>query len=341
MTIDPSKGDLDWDVDTDVADFYGITKWEPPLVCNSGDAEREHNWFHKYTDIEHFANYHTAFVEGEEVVITEKIHGKNCRMGLVMEADKSGESQWTWMAGSHDVRRKQFARKTRRMDAIELFQEGYISAPEVALDQVVDKNGLLWKVIEIQEDEDPKEGKEPRKLFIGVQVDKDGNEVQVESEYWMFLTDNVRNALTWVRASMGRLGEATQSVILYGEIFGSGVQDMTYGFSNGHRSLRVFDIALNGEYLDYDQKVRVCQMFNLTMVPHLYKGPYSRKIVEDLTDGPTTACDPKVAGKFKGREGCVIAPVKERFSDVIGKRCILKSVSADYLGRKDAEDNDN
>jgi hypothetical protein len=40
-------------------------------------------------------------------------------------------------------------------------------------------------------------------------------------------------------------------------------------------------------------------------------------------------------------EGIVVTPVKERFSDVLAGRCILKSVSADYLDRKDAQDNKN
>ena len=168
------------------------------------------------------------------------------------------------------------------------------------------------------------------------------------SEFWMFLDDNAQKALNWVRDFFVQslpvddpAREPVRSVVIYGEIYGSGVQDMTYGFANGKRGLRVFGIAVNDKYLDHDEQVLVCGKFGLEMVPVLYRGPFSRDIVEKLTDGPTTACNPKDAGKFKGREGVVITPVKERFSDVIGKRCILKNVSADYLGRKDAQDNDN
>ncbi len=102
MALDPSRGDLDWPVDTDVAEFYGIEKWEPPLKCEAGDSAPEHPWFPKYTDIEHYANYPTAIADGEEVVITEKIHGTNARCGLVLAAAEDGAPQWTWMAGSHE-----------------------------------------------------------------------------------------------------------------------------------------------------------------------------------------------------------------------------------------------
>ena len=51
-------------------------------------------------------------------------------------------------------------------------------------------------------------------------------------------------------------------------------------------------------------------------------------------------CSPDKAGPFKGREGIVISPDKERFAVTqwfVG-RAILKSVSADYLARKGGTD---
>jgi hypothetical protein len=57
--------------------------------------------------------------------------------------------------------------------------------------------------------------------------------------------------------------------------------------------------------------------------------------VKIYTSGPTTICKPEDAGKFKGREGLVISPVKEvYFCPNIRGRKILKSVSVDYLTRK-------
>lgn len=72
------------------------------------------------------------------------------------------------------------------------------------------------------------------------------------------------------------------------------------------------------------------------MVPVLYRGPFSIKTLEEHTSGPTTICDPKKAGSFKGREGIVATPVKEvHYCPVLNKRRIVKSVSADYHARKD------
>ncbi len=87
----------DWEDDRDVADFYGATKYDPPIRPTSGDAEVAHPMFEKYTDIENMRNFPEIFVDGEEIVATEKIHGTNCRVGLV-DGDE--------MAGSKDLRRK-------------------------------------------------------------------------------------------------------------------------------------------------------------------------------------------------------------------------------------------
>lgn len=61
-----------------------------------------------------------------------------------------------------------------------------------------------------------------------------------------------------------------------------------------------------------------------------------RAKVEELTYGPTTVGSPRCS--FKGREGVVITPLTEQWMN--GGRMILKSVSADYLDRKGAEDNE-
>jgi RNA ligase (TIGR02306 family) len=51
----------------------------------------------EYTSVENLRNFPDVLVEGEMVVVAEKIHGTNCRVGIV-----EGEQ----MAGSHAVRRR-------------------------------------------------------------------------------------------------------------------------------------------------------------------------------------------------------------------------------------------
>ncbi|WP_160145548.1 RNA ligase (ATP) [Dictyobacter aurantiacus] len=89
--------DESWEIGENVADYYGAKKFEPPIRPGQGDAEQDHPLFMEYTDIENMRNYPAIFEEGETVVLTEKIHGTNSRVGLI-----EGEL----MGGSKAVRRK-------------------------------------------------------------------------------------------------------------------------------------------------------------------------------------------------------------------------------------------
>lgn len=258
--------DPDWEVGRDVKDDYGVTKFEPPIRPSDGDSLPSVAAFHGYTDIENIRNFPGVLRPGEEVVITEKLHGKNCRLGLIRTSDAAGEC-FEFMAGSNDVRRKEVDAKGR------------------------------------------------------------------PSDYWRPMTDNVRDLLR-------HLSGGERSAILFGELYGSGVQDMAYGLDNGAKGFRAFDIAVDGKYLDYDEKVETLERFHVEMVPHLYRGPFAWEVVEVHTFGPTTLCPTELAGRFKGREGCVVTPLKERYDADLGGngRVILKSISADYLARKGGTD---
>jgi RNA ligase (TIGR02306 family) len=91
LPLDKVGIDADTPVGTDVAAKLGITKFEPPLDKSSWTSrglaptsKRNINPnFSKYTGIENFKNYSSLFEEGEQVVITEKIHGTNFRCGYV------------------------------------------------------------------------------------------------------------------------------------------------------------------------------------------------------------------------------------------------------------------
>lgn len=87
----------DWAEGENVADYYGATKYEPPVRTTAGDAEQDHPLFLPYTNLENLRNFPDILVPGELVVVTEKLHGTNCRWGSI-----DGEE----MAGSHRLRRK-------------------------------------------------------------------------------------------------------------------------------------------------------------------------------------------------------------------------------------------
>ncbi len=247
--IGPVESDGAYGVD--MTKVYGGYKYEPPVRSGGGDALRETTIFHKYTDIENIQRHLDAIPPGTNVRITEKIHGTQGRIGKCREED-----EWEYMAGSHNVRRKQ-------------------------------GTGLYWQPFPL------------------------------------------------VKDLLDELCANTHDVIIFGEIFGQGVQDMTYGVDG--KAFRVFDISVDGKYLDWEDVQEACHYFNVPTVPLLYVGPYDRwNIVEPLTYGPTTFDNVKCS--FKDREGCVITPLKEMYSPELNGRAILKSVSADYRNRKNPTD---
>jgi RNA ligase (TIGR02306 family) len=153
-----------------------------------------------------------------------------------------------------------------------------------------------------------------------------------KSIYWEPLeNEHVLNLLT-------ALCNEEHSVVIFGEIYGRGIQDMDYGVERGYR---VFDISLDGQYLDWPTVKTLCKHYNIDTVPVLYEGPYSDDLVESFTYGPTTIAKPgDIKCSFKDREGCVITPFVEKFYAPTGGRLILKSVSADYLARKGGTDDE-
>lgn len=82
--------ELSWPEGTDVAEYYGITKFIPPVRASAGDAGPEDVNFMRLTDIENIKNYPNTFAEGQMVAITEKVDGTQDRCGvsrIVFEID--------------------------------------------------------------------------------------------------------------------------------------------------------------------------------------------------------------------------------------------------------------
>lgn len=135
-----------------------------------------------------------------------------------------------------------------------------------------------------------------------------------------------------------RFEDRKESVFILGEIFGNGVQDLSYGAhtkSDETLGFRVFDVYVGpprspeGRYLDDDELDAFCAEHGFERVPVLYRGPFDKAVMKLHTDGYET-----VSGEQQHiREGIVMRPVKERRDERLG-RVQLKSVSEDYLTRK-------
>ncbi|MFF3913518.1 RNA ligase (ATP) [Streptomyces sp. NPDC001852] len=127
-----------------------------------------------------------------------------------------------------------------------------------------------------------------------------------------------------------RLG--ARRVGIFGEVYGAGVQDLSYGADGRRDTLgyAAFDVSA-----DVDGTVRWLDAAELLegelpVVPRLYAGPYDIARVLEFASGRET-----VSGRgLHLREGVVIRPVVERYSPVTGGRAIAKAVSPAYLTRK-------
>jgi RNA ligase (TIGR02306 family) len=130
----------------------------------------------------------------------------------------------------------------------------------------------------------------------------------------------------------------SEPMFMFGEIFGAqnteggpkGIQDLTY---DGKLNFRAFDIYCGergkGYFLSYDLFLQACDHGGIGNVPQLYRGPYSKEIVLQHTDGNTTLTDKKQI-----REGVVVKATNGSLCPRYGTRRIAKSISEAYLMRK-------
>lgn len=117
-----------------------------------------------------------------------------------------------------------------------------------------------------------------------------------------------------------------EDYIVYGEVYGEGIQDLTYGLSG--IDMMVFDIKYQNRYLDWLEVKHLCNEWGLTTVPELYIGQFNNHTL-DLTEGKSTICPSQI------REGIVIKMLHEENHPKIGRK-ILKSINPEYLTRKNA-----
>lgn len=151
--------------------------------------------------------------------------------------------------------------------------------------------------------------------------------------------------LYWKAATVHGVPEAARKVAerfgadrvgVFGEVFGSGVQDLAYGETG--RSDRpgyvVFDIRLDVDgtrtWIDAADLPALLGEVGLPAAPQVYAGPYDEAELLAAAQGKETWS----GGGLHLREGVVVRPAHERFSEVLVGRAITKFVSDAYLTRK-------
>lgn len=225
----------------DVTEKLGILKYEPPITVEmAGIVRSEHPKFQKYTDIENLKNYPDAFVDGDAVVATEKIHGSNGRAAMI---------------------------------------DGQIHVGNHNRSLMESESNLYWRAARLL--------KLPEKLKEGDQV--------------------------------------------FFEVYGGGVQDLSYGCKNGEIRAAIFDWMADGKYLLWDEFIHTLEIRGVSefKIPLIYYGAWTDDIAK-LASGSSQL------DKNQIKEGVVIKSSKEEHSEILHGRKIVKCINDDYLLRKNA-----
>lgn len=143
--------------------------------------------------------------------------------------------------------------------------------------------------------------------------------------YWFpWSIDSVRDLMIELSSKAD-----VQSVVLYGEVFGSKIQAYDYGVK-GALGFRAFDLMINGSYVDATSFYTWCTSFGIETAPIIYIGEFDLSSIAEISNGGS------FVGGDHGREGVVVRPMNERFDPAVG-RVILKYVGDDYLFGKAAK----
>lgn len=113
---------------------------------------------------------------------------------------------------------------------------------------------------------------------------------------------------------------------VYGEVYGSVQKGFSYGVPAGEVRFAAFDILRrNGTWMDSQEFLDTCRKWNIPTVPVISESiAFDFDAVVKLAEGKTT-----IPGATHIREGVVVAPVKERWENRLG-RVKLKVINPEY-----------
>jgi RNA ligase (TIGR02306 family) len=115
---------------------------------------------------------------------------------------------------------------------------------------------------------------------------------------------------------------------IFGEIYGDGIQKgYAYGCKQGELKFVLFDVKMNGKWLDPDEVRKRAEAHGLRMIPELFRGPFNPEAAKELTLG-----DSVLAPSQKVREGVVIKSILG-YNEGCGSKRALKMISEKYLDK--------
>lgn len=136
---------------------------------------------------------------------------------------------------------------------------------------------------------------------------KIANEYRIKEKLWNIAKD----------LNKGVLGDG---LIIYGEIFGPGIQGDHYTYGRSKISLELFDIELNNKYLNNIDFCGICDtLLDIPTVEELYYGEWSKEIQDSLVNNKF------IEGTKVPHEGVVV-------KCITGDRSrVSKVINPDYL----------
>jgi RNA ligase (TIGR02306 family) len=248
---------------TDLSEFFGARRFvvPPNFRVNTGQETSEHPALHRYTDIDRYEKMVHTFQAGEQVYVTEKVHGANVRIAMIDGA---------LMVGSRKTQRK---------------------LPETFGDLAL-LNEMEWTPFD-------------------------------DNMYWTPLNfAGVRNLLL-------ALKDSYKQVILFGEVFGRGVQG-SFDYGRDGLDFVAFDLMLNGQYVTPTAFFSLSHQYEFPTAPLEYCGEFRPEVI-----GHYVTAQSRLTKKHI-REGIVIKPMNERHDSRHG-RVVAKWINPEYLVKKSAD----
>jgi len=96
-----TEADPSWEIGQNVQEQLRIEKWEPYVAANTGGENERDPGLPVYTDLEGLRKYKKYLVEGEDVILQEKVHGANFR-AVHMIGKGLSEGDDRLFVGSHN-----------------------------------------------------------------------------------------------------------------------------------------------------------------------------------------------------------------------------------------------
>lgn len=254
----------------DMMKEFNIFKYEPPVRIFLDKGGRKHKYkdnphFHVYYKFPNQKNVPNMFKDGDNVVISRKLHGTNARYGWVK---KTKISLW-------DKVRMWFGKQY-------LDKEFVVGSHNVQKGS--DSNGFydtnVWQEV--------------------------ADKYKVKEKLWDIVKDMDKD-------------EFGDGVIIYGEIYGPGIQGSQYHYNQKQHELALFDIEINNKYLGHDAFMCISHMLNLPVVEILHDGPWTKEVQDSFV------LNQFIEGTKTPHEGVVVKCVTG------DRHRVSKVINPDYL----------